>query len=152
MSFTTSVQTDPSQVGSGEVFGKSFDILTATTFENGLVQGRFAKLDAGSIDNVDLSATPVIAGVVKRSSVNKLESGAVIDSALYDQVEYVRNGYVTVDVVAADTPAQFGPVYVENLTTADLGKATTATTAGNVLMDAVFIEEVSTDVWLIRIK
>lgn len=153
MSFSTGYLADPVKVGAGERFDpKSDTVLSASTFENGLVVGRFAKLDAGSIDNIDSSASPVIAGVVLRKGSNPIEDASTIDSSLFGQVEYLRAGLVTVDVVAADTPSQFGAVFVKNTNDADAGKATTVDDATTEAANAEFIQEVKANVWLVRLK
>lgn len=153
MAFPTGYLADPVKVGAGERFDPKADtVLTARTFEDGLVVGRFAKLDTDSLDNVDASVTPTIAGVVLRKASNPVESGSTIDGSLFKQVEYLRAGLVTVDVVAADTPAQFGSVFVKNTNDADAGKATTVDDASTVAANAEFIEEVKANVWLLRLK
>lgn len=153
MSFATGYLADPVKVGAGERFDpKSDTVLTARTFEDGLVVGRFAKLDTGSLDNIDSSSTPVVAGVVLRKASNPIEDASTIDSDLFSQVEYLRAGLVTVDVVAADTPAQFGSVFVKNTNDADAGKATTVDDATTEAANAEFIEEVKANVWLVRLK
>lgn len=152
MSFN-SVRTDDIElVGAGERWSNTNISLAANVFEDGLRIGRFAKLDTGSIDNIDSSATPVIAGVVLRTASRAVEDVDTIDAALYGQIEYMRQGLVSVDVVSADTPAQFGDVFVKNTNDADAGKATTVDDATTVAADAEFIREVKADVWLIRLK
>lgn len=150
MAFATGYLGDPQKVKGGERYGSCNIVLSATTFEDGLLVGRFAKLDTGSIDNVDGSATPTLAGVVLRNAASPVEDGAAIDGSLYSQVEYQRQGLVTVDVKTGETPAQFGAVYVSNAGDADDGLATA--TGTDEATTAEFIEEVATDVWLIRIK
>jgi hypothetical protein len=152
MAFSTGYLGDPQQVGGGERFGSTNIVLAARTFEDSLKVGRFAKLDTGSLDNIDGSVTPVLAGVVLRNAANPVEDGAVIDADLYDQVEYQRQGLVSVDVAAAATPAQFGTVFVSNQGDANDGLALSAAAAGDVTADAEFIEELATNVWLIRLK
>jgi len=149
MAFTTGYLDDPQNVGAGERLGTVHAIFSATTFENGLKVGRFAKLDTGSLDNFDGSATPVIAGVVLRNVANPVEDAATIDSALYSQVEYMRQGLVTVDVKSGETPAKFGRVYISNAGDANDGLATATNT--DVDANAEFIEEVQSGVWLIYI-
>ena len=152
MAFQSPFLNDPANVGAGELWGNVNHVLTARTFEDAMVIGRFAKLDSGSLDNIDSSATPVIAGVPLRKGSNPIEDGSTIDADLYKQVEYVRVGFVTVDVVAADTPSQFDPVFVKNTNDADAGKATTVNDASTVDGNAEFIEQVKANVWLIRLK
>jgi len=147
MSFGTGYLEDPQEIGAGHSKGLAPLVLTARTFENDLKVGRFAKLDTGSIDNMDGSATPTIAGVVLRNVANAVEDGATINSAIYDQIEYQRAGLVTVDVKTGETPAQFGRVYVSNAGDANDGLATATNT--DVAVNGEFIQEVQTGVWLI---
>lgn len=142
---------DPLRNVSGEDRGFDGVTLTADTFEDGLVVGRFAKLDSGSLDNMDGSASPVVAGVVLRQAANPVEDGETVDADLYKQVEYKRSGPVTVDVVSGNTPAAFGTVFVNNVAGADAGKATTTDDGTTEPTNAEWIEEVATDVWLIRL-
>lgn len=146
MAFATGALIDNKVIGSGELYGVNNTVLTAITFEDSLRVGRFAKLDTGSIDNLDGSATPTIAGVVLRKVSNDVESGAVIDSGLFSQIEYVRAGLVSVDLKSGETPVQFGAVYASNTT----GEATATNT--DIATGAEFIKEVSTGVWLVRLK
>lgn len=148
MAFTTEYLADPSRVGAGERWGNNNIVLTSRDFEDGLVVGRFAKLDSGSIDNMDGSSSPVLAGVVMRHATSPVEQ-TTVDADLYDQVEYVRAGLVTVRIKDGETPAQFGTVYVSNAGDADDGLATA--TNSDIEASAEFIEEVKTDVWLIRL-
>jgi len=149
MSFASTFSNDPTAVGAGERYGANAIALGATTFEDGLKVGRFAKLDTASIDNLDGSATPVIAGVVLRPVTNAVEDGATIDASLYAQVEYLRQGLCTVDVKTGETPALFGRVYVSNAGDANDGLATATNTDEPV--NAEFISEVQTGVWLIYV-
>lgn len=149
MSFGTGYLDDPQAVHSGERLGVNNIILSETTFEDQLKVGRFAKLDTGSVDNMDGSATPVIAGVILRNVANAVEDGGVIDSALYSQIDYIRQGLVTVEVKAGETPALFGRVYISNAGDANDGMATATNT--DVPVNAEFIYEVQANVWLIYI-
>lgn len=149
MAFSSDVLSDIQKVKSGERWGSNNIILSTTVFEDGLKVGRFAKLDTGSIDNLDGSATPVIAGVVVRSAARALEDADTVDKTLYRQAEYMRHGLVTVDVKAGETPAKFGRVYVSNAGDANDGLATATNT--DVAVNAEFIREVVSGVWLIYI-
>lgn len=154
MAFASAMTAEQVNVGSGTTLeAYSFDALATDTFESGLIIGRFAKLDAGSLDNMDASATPVVAGVVKREARYPMEDGGTItaEAGSPTGVSYVRNGYVTVEVKDGDTPAVFGTVYADNTTVGEYGKATTTATS-NVDVGAEFIKEIKTGVWLIRIK
>ena len=150
MSFATGYLSDPQNVGGGERFGLNDIILTAVDFEDNLKVGRFAKLDTGSIDNMDGSASPVIAGVVLRNVANPVEDGAVIDADLYSQVEYMRQGLVAVDVKSGETPSLFDRVYVSNAGDANDGLATATNT--DVAVNAEFIHEIQSGVWLIYLN
>lgn len=149
MSFGTGQLDDPQKVGAGERHGQAQIIFTALDFEDNLRIGRFAKLDAGSLDNMDGSATPVIAGVVLRNVAAPVEDGGVVDADLYSQVEYMRGGLVTVDVKTGETPTIFGKVYASNAGDANDGLATA--NAADVPTNAEFIMEVQDGVWLIYV-
>lgn len=150
MAFPTGHLDDNQNVAGGERYGANIIALTALDFEDQLKVGRFAKLDAGSIDNMDGSATPVIAGLVLRNVANVVEDGGVIDSALYSQIEYGRQGIYSVDVKAGETPALFDRVYVSNAGDANDGLAT-ATNADEAV-NAEFIMEIQPNVWMIYLN
>ncbi len=147
MAFESAGQSDPSQVGGGERFGNNNTILSHSTFEDDLIIGRFAKLDAGSIDNFDGSATPVVAGVVLRNVTNPIEDGSTIDSDLFDKIDFIRLGLVTVDVKTGETPTMLDRVFISNDGDANDGLATATNT--DIDANAEFIMEIKTDVWLI---
>lgn len=149
MAFSTGILDDPQLSGSGQLYGDGNIILSATTFESGLKVGRFAKLDTASIDNMDGSATPVVAGVVIRNPSNTYEDGGTITTDLHEVIEYIRDGLVSVDVKTGETPAQFDRVYISNDGDANDGLATATDT--DVAVNGEFIEEVSTGVWLINV-
>lgn len=149
MSFPTGYLADPTDVGGGERFGSNLVILGTDTFENGLKVGRFAKLDTGSIDNFDGSATPVVAGVVLRDVANAIEAGGTIDEDYYSDIAYMRQGLVSVDVKTGETPAPFGRVYASNDGDVNDGLATATNT--DVDTNAEFIQEVKPGTWLIYV-
>lgn len=149
MAFSTGYIGDVGAVGAGERVGSLHTILSAIDFEDGLKVGRFAKLASGSIDNMDGSATPVIAGVVLRNVANAEEDGGTIDADLYHQIEYARQGLVTVQVKSGETPTRFGRVYASNAGDANDGMATATNT--DVKTNAEFIEEIRSGVWLIYV-
>lgn len=151
MAFTSAVLEESKKLGSGEVLRtRPFNVEAFSTFEDGLVQGRFAKYDNGSVDNLDGSATPKIAGIVTRLIGGEIgistyrNTGAIVDTV----AEVMTTGFATVDVVASQTPARYGIVYAVNATGADAGKATTVST-DNVNSGYVFWEQVDTNVWLV---
>jgi len=151
MAFGTAYLDDPQKVGGGErYFPTSVIALTATTFEDNLKVGRFAKLDTGSLDNMDGSATPTIAGVVLRNVANPVEDTNVIDAQLYSQVEYARQGLITVDAKTGESPSLFDRIYVSNAGDANDGLATVTNT--DIAVNAEFIAEVQTDVWVIYLN
>ena len=150
MAFATRYLGDQVNVGAGERYGTNQVILTARTFEDNLKVGRFAKLDTGSIDNADGSVSPVWAGVVLRVITSPVEDASVIDADLFSEIEYLRQGLVTVDVKAGETPALFDRVYVSNAGDANDGLATATNTDSPV--NAEFIAEVQSGVWLIYVN
>lgn len=153
MAFATGYLSDPQKVHAGEtVSGAASVIFSTPSFENGLVVGRFAKLDTGRIDNIDGSATPVIAGVVLRNVANPVEDGGTYDTTITVSIDYQRAGLCTVEVVAADTPTMYGPVFVKNAAGADAGKATTVDDATTEPSNFEFIQQVQAGVWLVRGK
>lgn len=141
------------KLGSGEVLRtRPYNVEAFSTFEDGLVMGRFAKYDTGSVDNLDGSSTPKIAGVVTRLIGGELgvntyrKTGTLVDTV----AEVMTTGFATVDVVSGNTPARYGIAYAVNASGsgADFGKATTTST-NNVDSGYVFWEKVDTNVWLV---
>lgn len=149
MAFPTAVSNDLEQIGAGERVGNTNIEYAATVFEDELVIGRFAKLDTGSIDNMDGSATPEIAGVVLRSKTHAVEDGTTIDKDQNRQIVYQRSGLCTVTVKSGETPALLERVYVSNDGGANDGMATATNT--DVAVNAEFIYELKTGVWLINL-
>lgn len=149
MAFTENFSNDIENVGAGERYGIGNVELNTTVFEDEIIVGRFAKLDSGSIDKLDGSATPEIAGVVIRNVAASLEDGDTVDAAIYNQIDYMRSGLVTVKVKTGETPALLERVYVSNDGDANDGLATATNT--DVAVNAEFIKEMKTDVWLIYI-
>lgn len=151
MAFTSSFTNDPTPVGGGERVGDSHIILSASTFEDGLLTGRFAKLDSGSVDNMDGSSTPTLAGIVLRHVSRATEDEDAIRTELYANAEYARWGLVTVFAKDGESvPARFATVYASNAGDADDGLATSTDT--DIETTAEFIDEVQTGVWLVFIK
>ena len=152
--FNDGVELDAPGLDAGEVIeGHVSNTDGFLTFESGLHVGRFAKYDTGSLDNLDGSATPVIAAVVKRNLTGDL-SKTVYDTE-DDIAEGANFGYVTVDVVAGTTPAKYGTVYAENAGVnagADYGKATTLVTGNVEVLQADFWKEIKTNVWVVRLR
>lgn len=154
MAFNNTVLEKSPALGSGEVIkSKPYNTEAFGTFENGLTQGRFAKYDTGSIDNLDASATPKIAGIVRRKISGEL--GVATYQTTGDIIDFVAEvhtfGFATVDVVAGNTPAKYGIAYAVNVAGADLGKATTVST-NNVDSGWVFWEQLQAGVWLVARK
>jgi len=150
MAFSSPFSNEIGAVAGGERFGSSNIILSNTVFEDKLKIGRFAKLDTAQIDNMDGSATPSIVGVILRDEARAIEDGAVIDKELYSQINYIRSGLVSVDVKTGETPALLGRVYVSNAGDANDGLATATNT--DVAVNAEFIQEIQTGVWLIYLN
>lgn len=122
-------------------------------WEEGLVPGRFAKYDTGSIDLLDASATPVIAGVVRRKISSAIENATYTKLGIApDQVaEIVNFGFVSVEIPTGVTPAKYGQVYAVNVAGADIGKATTVSTSNVAVPGAVFWEPKRPGTWLVLI-
>lgn len=151
MAFATGYLADPSQVGGGERKGVANTIITKTTFEDGLRVGRFAKLDTGSIDNMDGSVTPAIVGVPLRNVAAAVEEGLTVDASLHDNIELQIGGLVTVYVKTGESePAFRGTVYASNAGDANDGLATSTGTDIEV-PNCEFIEAVASNVWLVRL-
>ena len=155
MSFTNTTLQDSPDIGAGEVIKASpHNISAFELFEDGLIEGRFCKYDTGSIDNLDASGTPVIAGIVKRKITGEIGTGLYSTSGMeMDQVAEVINfGFATVTVTDAADPSKYDAVNVINAATADAGKATDAAVASGIISagDVVFWEQKATGVWLVR--
>lgn len=152
MAFSKTFTDDPRPISSGEIKGINYHVLTATDYEDGLVSGRFAKIDAGSLDNLDASANPVIAGVVLRRISEQIEEGSILDSEIFSEAEFIRAGMVTVDAIAGESPSMFQAVFAHNAAGADIGKATLVDDGDTEPTGAEYIENVADNVWLIRLK
>lgn len=152
MAFSLGYLPDPQRVGTGERFDPASALfLTTTEFEDQLQIGRFAKVDTNRLDNMDGSATPVLAGVVLRKPSQPIEQNPVIDKSLFSMVEFQRRGLVTVEAKDGETPPDFlGDVYVSNAGDADDGKLTSTDT--DVAVSASFVKVIRTNVWLIDLK
>jgi len=154
MAFDNTILDEFNELGSGEVLASMPNVIQAfETFEDGLVQGRFCKYDTGSVDNLDGSATPTLAGVSVRD-ITQATAANTYDSTRTpagDDVAMVCNfGYVTIDVTDAATPAKYGQVYCVNAATADAGKATNDSGQLEV-PGAIFWEEKADNVWVVRV-
>lgn len=147
MAFGTAVLSDIGEIQSGERHGTFHTVLTATTFEDGLKAGRFAKLDTGSLDNMDGSATPSVAGVVLRKVSSSMESAGTIDADTEHRAEYAYYGLVTVDAKAGETPVIFEKVYASNAGDTNDGLATVTNT--DVDTGYTYIKTIATNLWLV---
>jgi len=157
MSFANTVLQDNPDLGAGEFIAASpYNVSAFELFEDGLVEGRFVKYHTGSIDNMDGSASPVVAGIARRKITGEIGTGIYSTSGqAIDQVAEVINfGFATVAVTDAATPAKYGSVQFVNATGADAGKATDADVATNIVSagDVVFWEPKAAGVWLVRIN
>jgi hypothetical protein len=154
MAFNETVVTTPPDLMPGEFIAASpYNCSAFDVWEEGLVPGRFVKYDTGSIDLLDTSATPVIAGVVRRKISSTLENLTYTKLGIApDQVaEVVNFGFVSVEVLAGDTPARFQQVYAVNTAGANLGKATETATNNAIVPGAVFWEPKRPGCWLVLI-
>jgi hypothetical protein len=155
MSFANTVLQDNPDLGAGEFIAASpYNVSAFELFEDGLVEGRFVKYDTGSIDNMDGSASPVVAGIARRKITGEIGTGIYSTSGqAIDQVAEVINfGFATVAVTDAADPARYDAVQFVNATGADAGKATDADVATGIVSagDVVFWEQKATGVWLVR--
>lgn len=148
MAFTSELTTDIRPVGSGERwYPNGTAVLAAREFENGIQAGRIAAMVDGVLSNMTTAATATIAGVPMRKVGTAVESAGTFSTEFYDHVEYVRVGFVTVDVADGEEPAIFDTVAVN-----DDGEALVSGSDGATDIDAEFIEEITSGVWLIRLK
>ena len=122
-------------------------ILTASAggvpFVDGLKIGYFAQIKSGKLDNMDSTATPVVAGVVL-GKVSRASTESVIDASKEDVANFVRSGLVTVSGTGA-LPDYLTPVYCDTSGNATSSNADTAT-------NGEFLRELTTGVWLIRLS
>lgn len=164
MAFTNGVLDEVIQIEEGEVITTSpYNVDSYDKFEDGLKIGHFAKLDTGSVDNLDGSATPVIVGVPKRKVNKTIDSEVYVSTAvngLADKNADVCNfGRVTCILsdlaIAADTVTEGLPVYVVNSATPALaGKVTdNSLEAGALLVpNATFKRAKAAGVWVVTIQ
>ena len=153
MAFASGSLTDLEKIGSGEIVGDSHVILSEAAFEDGLKTGHFAKVDAGSLDNIDASTAPVIAGVVLRDVTNAVQDGDTIDSAYKSFAEFCAAGLVTVQAVAGESPEFGDAVFAYNVADADAGKASVTDDGDTEPTNAIFVREIdaANDIWLVRL-
>ena len=157
MAFKNTALQDNPDLGAGEFIAASpYNVSAFELFEDGLVEGRFVKYDTGSIDNMDGSGTPVVAGIARRKITGEIGTGIYSTSGMaIDQVAEVINfGFATVAVTDDADPAKYDAVQFVNATGADAGKATDATVASGIVSagDVVFWEPKAAGVWLVRIN
>jgi hypothetical protein len=157
MAFKDTTLQDNPDLPAGEVIKASpFNVSAFELFEDGLIEGRFCKYDTGSIDNMDGSASPVVAGIARRKITGEIGTGIYSTSGqAIDQVAEVINfGFATVTVTDAADPSKYDAVNVINDGTADAGKATEAAVATGIVSagDVVFWEQKAAGVWLVRIN
>lgn len=154
MAFGSTRVDEIGKVGAGEIIGTPGVVSSYNTFEAGLIGGLFAKYNTSTegVELMDGSATPVVAGVVKRDITGAIEDAGVYsaDNNIYaDVVE--GESIVTVTVRTGLTINKFDAVYAYNAGGADDGKATNSATDA-VAVDGYFYKEVDTNVWAIRLK
>lgn len=148
MAFKTPFATGIAQIGSGERwYPQATAALAAREFEDGLIAGRIAVMVDGVLSNMTTAADATIAGVPMRKVSTSIESAGTFSPELYDHVEYVRVGFITVDVADGQEPSIFGTVAAN-----DEGEAMVSGASGATDINAEFIEAVAPGVWLIRFK
>lgn len=157
MAFNNAVLQEVSDLPAGEVIKASpHNVSVFEVFQDGLIEGRFAKFDNGSLDKLDGSATPDVAAVVKRKVTGEIGAGVYSTSGIeIDQVaEGIDFGFATVTVTDAAAPTKRDPVYTINLDSAETGKATedSGATGALAVADCVFWEQKAANVWLVRMN
>jgi hypothetical protein len=157
MAFNSAVLQNIADLPAGEVISASpYNVSAFEKFENGLIEGRFVKYDTDSIDQLDASATPIIAGIAKRKVTGEIGTGvySTTGQAIDSVAEVINFGFATVTVTNAATPAKYDAVNVINAASAEAGKATDAAVATGIISagDVVFWESKSQYVWLVRIN
>ena len=157
MAFNQAVLQNVADLPAGEVISASpHNVSAFEKFEDGLIEGRFVKFDTESIDKLDGSATPTIAGIAKRKVTGEIGTGvySTTGQAIDSVAEVINFGFATVTVTNAATPAKYDAVNVVNAATAETGKATDAAVAAGIISagDVVFWEPKSQYVWLVRIN
>lgn len=155
MAFANTTLQDNPDLPAGEVITSSpHNVSAFEIFQDGLVEGRFCKYDFGSIDNLDASVNPVIAGIVRRKITGEIGTGvySTTGQAIDQVAEVINFGFATVTVTDLATPRRYDAVNVVNDGTADAGKATNDAVAGVIISagDVVFWEPKATGVWLVR--
>ena len=158
MAFTNGVLNDVQQIFQGEVIQTSpYNVDSFDKFEDGLAIGKFAKLDTGSVDNLDGSATPLLIGVPVRKVNKALESntydstGTVVDK----NANICNFGRITVEATSVAVPTVGAQVYVINgAANADNGRVTqnAGETDALIVTGAIFKEEKQTGVWVVTIS
>lgn len=150
MAFSTGIIDDFQAIGAGEVYtGSAYRVLSASTFEDDLNVGRFAKMDTASLDNMDGSSSPVIAGVVLRNPANTYEDGTQIDTDLHEVAEFAVSGIVSVAAKAGETPTWGDSVYASNGGDTNDGLATVTDT--DEATRGKYLETLDTNLWLIEL-
>jgi len=148
--FPTTTNTDHLKTPAGEIVGEANILIAQTNFELGLVFGRFAKLDAGRIDNMDGSGAPAVVGLVIRDLTNPIEDGLTYSTEHTRKISLCKMGLATVEAIAGETPDFYAPIYARNSGAGDMGKASVAS-ANGVLTDARFVAKITDTVWLVMI-
>lgn len=157
MAFNSAVLENIADLPAGEAITASpSNTSSFEVFQDGLIEGRFVKFDTGSIDILDASVAPVIAGIAKRKVTGEIGTGIYSTSGQeIDQVAEVINfGFATVTVQDAADPSKYDPVYTINLDSAEAGKATedSGATGALAVSDVVFWEQKAANVWLVRMN
>lgn len=154
MAFPSGRQDEIGKVGAGEIIGNPGVVTSYNTFEEGLKGGLFAKYNttSGGVELVDGSATPIIAGVVKRDITGAIEDDGAYTAENNIYADVIEGEtIVTVTVRTGLTINKFDACYAYNAAGADAGKGTNSATDA-VAVDGYFYEEIDTDVWAVRLK
>lgn len=151
MAFGSTIETDLAKTGAGELqTGSSYKIESSSLFESRLKIGRFAKMDSGSLDNMDGSANPIIAGVVLRNPSNTYKDGSVITTDEHEVAEFVLGGVVNVIAKAGESPYWGAPVFASNAGDSNDGMATVTST--DIPANARYLETIDTNLWRVEVS
>lgn len=148
MTFINTFKSEMDNVGAGEIIGKGHIIDSYNEFGIEIRAGVFARSDGDKLRRLDGTELPKVAGIVRRKVGKSIESNQVYDSAIDSLVNVAEFGLVSVDAVIGLDPAKNDPIYAENSTEINYGKATTSDSLG-VPTGAVFKYKLNDSTWVV---
>lgn len=154
MAFKLTVADNITDLGAGEVIKSSpHDVQAYNDFTDGLLVGRFCRVDDGVVTNIDGSEEPLIIGVPRRK-VTGVICGDPVAYTLDDSVaEIITYGYTTVELSSTAEPKRHDLVNIVNeVGNEENGCATQEAVAEGIVAAgaAVFWEPKGKGIWLIR--